>query len=324
MPNPSALLACVHRWGRHSLAYAILQPGMAYFGDADTGVIAYRRVWGQTIVLADPVAPLDEVPALLDQFLAEHRRAVFMQVSTRTATLLKARGFAATPVGVENTIPLDSYTLTGRRKQDLRHYRNKAQAAGLEVREETDSAMLRAELKPVSDSWLPTKSWHARELEFLARPFLPQPEPGVRIFTARRDGRVAGFVVLDPMHDDGHCIGYGVTILRHGHGAPEGTVDYINLCAMQQLHAEGLPTLSLGVSPFHRLEDLAQEHGKGLPTAYLAFLLMRRFGNPIYHFRGLSFHKSRYRAQESPVFTCLSTPLGALPLIASARACRMI
>lgn len=322
--NQTAVHACVRRWGSHSLAYSILQPGMLYFGGPGAGVIAYRRVWGQCIVLADPVADPRYRDEILSDFLAEHPRAVFMQVTAWTAETLKARGFRASVVGVENEIAVDRYSLSGRRMQDLRHYRNKAVKGGVVVAEETDCERLREELKPVSDAWLPSKSWHQRELEFLARPYQLTPELGVRIFTARIEGRAKGFVVLDPMYEEGVCRGYVVTILRHSLDAPEGTVDYINLCVIEHLRAEGIPVLSLGVSPFHRIEELSRVHGHGRRSAYIGFKLMKHFGDPLYHFRGLSFHKSRYRAQETPVFTCLRAPVGAVPLIACARACRMI
>jgi lysylphosphatidylglycerol synthetase-like protein (DUF2156 family) len=324
MPSPAELLGCVKRWGRHSLAYAALQPGMEWHGDPARGFIAYRRSLGQAIVLGDPLCPPESAATLLDTFLHTHRRAVFMQVSEGFARQLAAFGFHATPVGVENLIEVADYDLAGKRKQDLRHYRNKARGGGLEVREEEDSVELRQALRPVSDSWLPLKSWHARELAFLARPYLLEPEPGVRIFTARQQGAPMGFVVLDPMYDMGRCLGYVVTLLRHRVGAPEGTVDYINLHVIERLRAEGIPVLNLGVSPFHHLGELVRAHGMGLPTAYLGFQLMHRFGDPLYHFRGLSFHKSRYRAREVPVFTCMRPPIGVWPLVASARACRMI
>jgi len=297
---------------------------MEHFGAPESGLLAYRRALGQCVVLGDPLCPPAAAPALLADFSARHRRAVFMQVGETTARHLRGLGYHATPVGVENEIAVATYDLVGKRKQDLRHYRNKARRASIDVREETDTLELRRALQPVSDSWLPLKSWHARELEFLARPYLPQPEPGVRIFTARQGEVILGFVVLDPMYEAGQCRGYVVTLLRHAHGAPEGTVDHINLHVIERLREEGIPLLSLGVSPFHRMSELVRAHGLGLPTAYIGFLLMHHFGNPLYHFRGLSFHKSRYRARETPVFTCLRPPIGVWPLVASARACRMI
>jgi lysylphosphatidylglycerol synthetase-like protein (DUF2156 family) len=297
---------------------------MRYFGDQSDGFIAYRRVLGQTIVLADPVAAPASRERLVDAFLDVHPRALFMQVQTGTSDILKRRGYRMTPVGVENEIDLEEFSLKGKRKADLRHYRNKAVKGEVVVGEEQDTPDLRRELRPVSDAWLPLKSWWGHELEFLARPYQEDPEPDVRIFSGRIDGKPVGFVVLDPFYDAGVPAGYTVTILRHYPDTPEGTVDYINICAFQQLREEGVKKVSLGVSPFHHIADLAREEGHGAWPVYWTFRMLDRFGSPIYHFRGLSFHKSRYRARELPVFTGVRGPIGLLPLFASSRACRML
>lgn len=316
-------LGCVRRFGRHSLAYSILQPRMHYFGGAVSGCIAYRSWMGQRCVLGDPVAPDDAVDALLDAFLARGP-AMFMQVHDYTAARLRARGFHLTPVGVESEIDTATFDLKGRRKQDLRHYRNKAVKAEVSVEELDDTVETRAELLPVSEAWLPIKSWFSREMEFLARPIAPTPKPGVRLFAARSGGACVAFTVIDPMYEEGRVTGYSVSILRHLPTAPEGACDYINFHVIERLREEGIPTLSLGVSPFHRMVNLAQEEGRGRWPVYIVFRGLHYWGTPIYHFRGLSFHKSRYRGREVPVYAAVRGPLGLIPLFASAKVCRML
>lgn len=324
LQDPATRLRIIQRFGSHSLAYSMLQPGMRYWGSASRGLAAYRKNLGQCTFLGDPAC----APEMMDSFLAElltaFPRALFMQIHAGTAASLRNLGHHITPVGVENDIDTATFTLRGRRMADLRHYRNKARAGKVVVEEQPDSAALRRALRPVSNAWLPQKSWIGRELEFLARPFTADPEPGVRIFTGSIEGKLVAFVVLDPLYRDERITGFSVTILRHYRDTPEGTVDSIVLEAIATLAAEGVPLLSLGVSPFHRLEELGAVHGVGSPAIFALYRLLRRWGNPIYHFRGLSFHKSRYRALETPVFTASPGPIGLWPLYASARACRML
>ncbi len=316
--------ALVLMHGGHSLAFSLLQPGMQYFGSASLGCIAFRRCLGQCTVLGDPVGPKSEREALLGAFLGVYPNALFMQVQRPVVEMLRGYGYRATPVGMENEIDIATYSLRGRSKGDVRHYRNRAVAGGVEVREEVDSVALRSMLKPVSDEWLPLKSWWGHELEFLARPFVLDVEPGVRIFTGRIAGTVVGFVIMDPMMAAGQCVGYGVTVLRHRHVVPEGTVDYIILQAMAQFRAEGMERLSLGVSPFYKIASQAALDGMGSWPVYQLFRLLNRWGNPIYHFSGLSFHKSRYRGKEVPVYCAVRGRFGLLALYGSARACRML
>lgn len=320
----SAARRAVERFGSHALAYSVLQPGMQYFGSSEQGIIAYRRSLGQTIVLGDPVADANSMDTLLREFLQAHPRSLHMQIHRGTADLLASRGFRITPVGVENEIALEEFSLHGKRKADLRHYRNRAAAGAVVVQEEKDSVALRRALEPVSRAWLPLKTGHGAELEFLARPFILEPEPGARIFTARIEGALVGFVVMDPMYAEGKVAGYTVTILRHRPDSPEGTVDAINLFAFEQFAREGIPMVSLGVSPFHQLADLARTDGIGAPAIYLVYRFLNDWGDRIYHFRGLSFHKSRYRAREVPVYTAVRGPIGLWPLFASAWACKML
>lgn len=310
--------------GRHSLAYSILQPGMRYWGTPGQAVAAYRKTLGQHTFLGDPLCPPEQLDGFLADLVAAFPNALFMQIREATAAKLRRLGWRITPVGVENEIDTMSFSLRGKRMADLRHYRNKARAGGMVVDEMADSSELRRALQPISDAWLPQRSWIGRELEFLARPFVPGPEPGVRIFAGTRGGRMIAFVILDPMYDRGETTGYTVTILRHERETPEGAVDSIVLGAIATLSAEGIPLLNLGVSPFHQLEALAAAHGVGSPAIYALYRGLRRWGNPIYHFRGLSFHKSRYRAREIPVFTATPGPIGLWPLYASARCCRML
>lgn len=323
-PESAAIHACVSRWGRHSLSYSALQPGMRYFGQPETGILAYKSWMGQACVLGDPLAPPEAREALIAAFLKKRRSALFMQVGRETASILAAQGQLVTPVGVEGALDTAAFSLFGARKRDLRHYRNKGRAARLLVEELPDTRETRAMLWPLSLQWLRKRSLFSRELAFLARPFTAEPEPGTRIFGARTPGGWCAFTVLDPMQDHGNVTGYCVSILRHSDDAPEGACDCINLHVVEQLRAEGIHTLSLGVSPFHRLEELAQREGRGSLPVYLIFHALHRWGDPIYHFRGLSFHKSRYRAAETPVYTTVPRPLGVLPLFASAKVCGMI
>lgn len=321
---PPYLPALLRAHGAHSLAYALCQPRLAYFGDDHRGVLAFRRSLGQCVVLGDPLAPEEGRAALLDAFLRRAPRAVFMQIGAPVAALLRDRGHSVSPVGVENVVDLATFTLSGSRKADLRHYRNRAREGGVEVEEAQDCAELRTELSEVSRAWLAAKRWSKREREFLVRPFVPSPEEDVRLFVGRQSGRAVGFVILDPLQRAAGTFGYTLSILRHLPSAPEGTVDLINLHAIEMLRREGQQCFDLGISPFRRIEELAAEHGRGARAAYWHFLALRKWANPVYHFQGICFHKSRYRAREVPVFVALRGMRGLFALYAAAHACRMM
>lgn len=324
LQDPREIHRLLRHYGSHSLAYATLQPGMRYWGHGEWGFAAFRKYLGQHIFLGDPVCAGDTLDAMLDGLTQTFPRALYMQINRPAAEYLESRGYYITPVGVENDIDTAAFSLDGKRKADLRHYRNRARAGNVRVDEVPDTRAVRAALQPVSDAWLPLKSWLAHELEFLARPFQTTPEPGTRIFTGSIGNRVVAFVILDPIYHQGTVEGYTVSILRHIPGTPEGTVDAIVLAVIETCACEGIGRVSLGVSPFHRLKELGRAEGRGALPVYGLYRALTRWGNPIYHFRGLSFHKSRYRARETPVYTAVAGPIGLFSLFASARACRML
>src|SRR5690554_7502963 len=51
----SERVSYLKRFGGHSQSFSTLQPDMQYFDVPDVGYMAYRRKWGATIVLSDPV-----------------------------------------------------------------------------------------------------------------------------------------------------------------------------------------------------------------------------------------------------------------------------
>ncbi len=317
------LFEMLRHHGSHSLAYSCLQPRLRYFQNGGPGVIAYRRNLGVSIALGDPLCAPGDVAELAGAFLEERRGVVFAQVSGRTAETLRDMGLYVTPIGVECEVDVQTFDTRGKKKQDLRHYRNKAVKGGLVVREEPDTSAIRESLAPISDAWRLTKTVKRREIEFLARPFSPTPEPDIRLFVGYVEEQPKAFVLFDPVYNHGACEGYSTVILRSLPTAPEGALDYIIMQAIEQFREEGMARMSLGLSPGHRINELAQAHGRGARPLLWAISTLYSRGRRIYNLENLCFHKSRYRAKEIPVYAAGLGPVGLWPMLATMRACRV-
>ena len=313
----------LRNYGSHSLAYSCLQPRLDYFQNGGPGLIAYRRSLGVSVALGDPLCTPEEIGELADAFLKERRGAAFAQISSRTAETLRKMGMYVTPMGVECEIDVQSFDIRGRKKQDLRHYRNKAIEGGVVVREEPDTSAIRESLSPISDAWRKTKTVKAREIEFLARPFSLTPEPDVRLFLGYVDEKPSAFVLFDPIYNQGECEGYSAAILRSHPTAPEGALDYIVMQAIEQFRQEGIGRLSLGLSPCYLVNDLARTYGSGARPLLWAFSTLYSRGRVIYNCKSLSFHKKRYRPKEIPVYAASRGPVGLWAMLATLRACRV-
>jgi len=292
------------RYGTQALAYATLQEGMEYFL-TDCGYIAFtavqhpllapRRRW---ITFSDPVCPPDNLREVISAFLSANHRAAFGVISEQCAAVLRQMGFKANCLGFEPEIPIQTYNTQGNWKElDLiKRARNEARREGLLIREEQIEKVNRDELNAVSAAWRSAKRVSDREIWLYARRPLFVHEEGVRKFVAYdRDHHVVGFAFYDPIYRDGQVIGYAANILRCDERRFGRLATAIHMEAIEVFRREGALVLNLCLAPFVKLDggkfndDLLSK---------LFFELSARYGNNIYNFQGLSFHKSKYRAPE--------------------------
>ena len=315
----------LERWGSQSLSYSAIQQDVSYHELAGVGIIPFRRGLGYTVALGNPLcAPLDRAK-LIEDFRAAYPRTVFAQVDGEAVDTLRDSGYFCTPVGMDAMIDIPSFSLAGKAKRDLRHYLNRCSASEVRIREVQDTAAKRFELHQLSQRWLRTKKISSHELSFLIRPLSRDPEQGIRIFIAQQGSQTVGFVLFDPMYNQGSITGYTASILRALPNAPEGSLDAITLHALERFKLEGRTSLSLGVMPMHKMKDVAQKQAKGaIPLYHVCRALSTSPWQPLTNMRGLSFHKSRYRPQEVPVFIATQSPIGLGSMTAVTRACGLL
>lgn len=296
--------------GREGIAYATLQEGMEYF-IGENGYIAYTRVQhplfarqAKRIAFSDPICAPEDLPILLRGFLARDGRAAFCVISEECAEVLRPMGFKVNCIGSEPLLPIQTYNTKGNWKElDLiKRARNEARREGIKIREE-DGASLnhhQRELKALSAKWISSKKINDREIWLYARRPIFDREEGVRKFVAYdKEGRIAGFVFYDPMYRDGQVFGYSANIVRCDEQRFGRLATAIHMEAMEKFKAEGKETLNLLLAPFANLDGGNFNDAWG---AKLFFNLSARFGNHIYNFKGLSFHKSKYRGLERPLY----------------------
>lgn len=294
----------LRRYGTQALAYATLQEGMEYFV-TDCGYIAFTSVQHpllaprpRWITFSDPVCPRDRLRDVITAFLSANHRVAFGVISEECAAILRQIGFKANCLGFEPEIPIQTYNTQGDWKElDLiKRARNEARREGLLIREEDIETVNRDELDAVSAAWRGTKKVNDREIWLYARRPLFVREEGVRKFVAYdRDGHVAGFVFYDPIYQNEQVIGYAANISRCDELRFGRLATAIHMEAIEVFRREGAQTLNLCLAPFVKLDGGRFNDD---PVSKKFFELSARYGNNIYNFQGLSFHKSKYRGQE--------------------------
>ncbi len=247
---------------------------------------------------------------LLRAFLQEQPRAAFFQLDSGTASILRQMGFHSTPMGHESWINLQQWQLAGQSRKYLRNVLSRARRQGVSLQEWPDYRVRLAELQAISERWLNLRRRKGSELHFLARPLDSCHDAATRCFVARRAGQAIAFVMFDPLYRDGQVTGYAASLLRSTELGSAGWQDFIVLGAMEQFRRSQLGWLTLGLSPFAQTDCPSQLDTA--PATGMVFRLWSKYGNWLYNFRGVSFHKHFYPSQKRPAFFCSRH---ALPLM---------
>jgi lysylphosphatidylglycerol synthetase-like protein (DUF2156 family) len=293
-------LALLRRYGRHPQAWATLQPGITYI-DVDTeagqAYVATRTAFLVTIVLGDPIGAPAAIDAVLERVLSSSSSVLFFQVSEDVAMRLRARhGLRTTPLGIEPVVDVASFSLRGRQKQALRSARNHADRKDIVV-EEVDVASLD---EAPALRWRDTR--RRRRLGFIVPPLRLAKEAAVaererRAFVAKAAGEALGFVVFDPLYEDGQLVGVTPSVSCASTRFRPGLWYVLVTAAILRFQREGLATVNLGLAPLVALppSSMASLSSSSVSATILraAFALLSRVGL-LYNFRGIAHAKSRF------------------------------
>ena len=297
--SPEERVRYLKEFGCHSLAYSTLQPGLRYFDVPDVGYLGYQTYGGRDFVLSSPICADNNLETLLGEFIRTHEHPCFVQVYQREADLLRdVFHHYVTPMGVEFWLHGQTWTTHGGEKTHIRRWINTARNANVTVRQ-IDMGELRYDLQRVSDQWRDSRR-NEGKLRFLVRDF--SPDPAVQAFTrpygAFQHGGLIGVVDFAPMFRAQHATGYYADIVRTIPGAPNGTSDLIIATAFQEFIREKANILSLGLAPLAKLGPCSNE------PLFIRKLLSLLYvtGNRLYPFKGIYFHKEKYRGEEIPAF----------------------
>ncbi|MBA3858856.1 MAG: hypothetical protein C0507_18280 [Cyanobacteria bacterium PR.3.49] len=302
----------LHGYG--SLAYSSLQKGMQYYMHPELGYIAYtplRDGPNSVCVLADPICSKENIKPLVEAFMKEKSDPVFLHISHDTGKVLNEMGFTVNELGVETIIDIQKFNVVGNKKQQLRNARNGAKKDNVTVVEinTVDDEMLKS-FKKISDGWMKEKVISDNEMQFIVRPVVFVDEIDVRKFVAIKDNQVVGFVIFDPMYEDGKVSGYIANHLRTNLDRTYSVVDFIILEALEKFKQEGKKDLSLGLSPLAKVDDSQEFKHSKLLKAHFRYAFEK--ANFLYNFKNLARHKLKYRpeldgAREEKVYCAMNT-----------------
>lgn len=300
--------------GRGSLAFSALQAGLEYYMHPQLGFVAYKQLHdgpNSVLVLSDPICKKENTKALIDAFMQVKSDPVFLHISHHVATIVAEYDFCVNEVGVETLVDIQDFDLVGGKKQQLRNARNGGKKDNLEIKEidAIDNATL-SKLRKISSEWMKEKTISNNEMQFIVRPIVYADEIDVRRFIALKDGEIVGFVIFDPMYNEGKVIGYIAQHLRSIHTATYSVVDCIIVHALEKFKEEGKTVMSMGFSPMAKVDDQGEFKYSKLLKAYFQYAFEK--ANFLYNFKNLAQHKKQYRpgmkgAHEEKVYCAMRT-----------------
>lgn len=319
-----ARLAVLRQHGRFCQSFsAATQGGLQHFGD-ERGFIAYKKVWGTTMVLGDPVTSPRLADDLLDQFLAQHGDVAFWDASRRLANNLAKRGFRINELGYETRIDLATYTFEGQKKRNLRKSIRRVEQLGYTIRECPFRSLEINAIKAVSEAWRHEHPWGRREVCFLNRPVVFAEEPDVRWFFAfDPEGTLVGYCICDPIYKAGDVIGYSAASRQRPH---------LNLMighalkghAIETFQREGKRWFQLGLSPFDGLVDKNFEFDWAVRRVLRWIYNSKSFNRYVYPLRGHSAHKKQFGGRTEHTYIAINRKPGFVRAIKLMRACNFI
>lgn len=336
-------LGYLRQFGSHAMAYSTLQYGLKTFGVSGIGYIAYIPYWIYNYVLADPICAPENKEKLVRAFIENIKHPVFVQISQDTGILLHKLGFYVNSFGLETDIDISGDYLKGKKYETLRRMANIAKRAGATAIEIPVEKVNKKRLEEISNEWVASKTSNRKELYFLARQAVFEPEPDVRKFFEFINDELVGFAFFSPLYKNNEIFGYYLDIHRHIRenpkndpkakgtkikelrdkgifGSPKGMSYYTTIEAIKIFQKEGKRMLALGLTPLYGAKDDLGIHSK---YTKLLFQLLLKGTNWLYNFTGNYEFKRRWHGTEKQIYYATKEKVALLSFPLLYKLCRV-
>lgn len=284
--------------GRCDAHLALLPDKQLLFDAGGSAFLMYQRSGRCLVAMGDPVGPTAAGSALAWAFRERADREglwpVFYQVAaTRLPTYLDM-GLSLLKLGEEAVVPLQSFSLDGSARAELRqtHRRAVREGASFEIVPRAAVPALLPELQAISDQWLATRG--AAEKGFSLGWWDPGYLARFDCAVVRAGGRIVAFANLWPGAPGDEV---SIDLMRHADDAPYGSMDFLFVELLLWARAAGWREFVLGMAP---LSGLSQH--KLAPASHKLGGFIRRHGEAFYHFEGLRRYKQKFHPEWRPRF----------------------
>lgn len=260
--NTMNYLSLLENYAQHPCSFLCLNKDVEYFEDPNIeGIIAYRLAGRRCIAVIAGIITSQENKktfwAAFEEFAKSKRRKVivahFLQDDIK---FLDAKKYRINQIGASYAVGLDEYEISGKKFSTLRNKIARAKRKGVIVQEVTNkqelNKNLRDQIAEVDREWLNKKG--KPELDFMIGQLnLTAASCEKRLFLAIKDSQLLGYLQYSKTYGD--LSGWMHDLSRRRQRIPIGTMEYLNLIALQQFKERGEKFLHFGFTPFTGLDD---------------------------------------------------------------------
>ena len=215
-------------------------------------------------------------------------------------------GFSIQKIGESAAVPLETFSVEGRKRGNLRRAWRKAgeEGATFEVLPPAGVPAVLDELQAISDQWL---SHHAGgEKGFTMGGFTRAYVAEFPVAVVRQDGRIVAFATL---WTTSARTTFSMDLMRYSNAAPKNIMDYLFIELIAWGREQGYQAFEFGMAPLAGLE-----HRPLAPIMSRVGRLLFERGEEIYNFQGVRKYKDKYDPVWQPRY--LAAPhKWAIPLL---------
>ena len=269
---------------------ALLGDKRFLFSDSGRSFLMFGVRGRSWIAMGPPVGRRDEREELLWRFReladAHAARPAFYGLGPDDLPDLVDLGFSIQKIGESAAVPLESFSLEGRRRGNLRRSWRKTGEEGASFEVVSGEALdaVIGELKRVSDTWLSHHS--GGEKTFSLGHFDPAYVAEFPVAIVRQSGRIAAFASL---WTTARRTAFSIDLMRYADEAPKDVMDFLFVELIAWGSAEGYQAFEFGMAPLAGLEDRPLA-----PIMSRVGRLLFERGEDIYNFQGVRRYKDKY------------------------------
>ena len=287
-------------YGGRAIDHFKLSGDKSYFFNHDrTAAVAYGGAHGTAIGLGDPVGATEARLEVLADFTGwaatNGWTPAFHQVSSELLPAYRRLGYDILKVGEEASVDLDRFVSVTSGRKPLRNVRRKFEGSGFtfERAEPPIPELILDEAQAVSQEWLRIPG--RRERRFTLGQFDRGELRATPVLLVRSpDGQCVAFANLIPSYRAGETT---VDLMRHRLTIENGTMDFLFVRTMLDLHERGYRWFSLGLAPFAGVGDTPGatlvERGLHEVTEHLT---------RVFSYKGLRAYKAKFEPEWEPRF----------------------